>query len=512
MVYERLRTLLSTGAYAGLVIVLLIGGGLYVRGLIDRSFHTADALRSTRALAYDALRYQLDEETGMRGFAATHERLFLAPYEAALGPFHATIARLTAGVDALGLPDAVGEANDLATINAAYLATVAKPLLDPRTRSTEPLERRGKALVDRFRAEVASIDSRITGREAVVDAEVQSSIDRIGLLVGGAIVLVLLVSLLYAQQQQTLAQRMERERVRAEEQRREAQALRAAFVAEKRIADTLQEAFIQRPLPSHPTFRFSATYVPATEETKVGGDWYDAFELPGNRVLFAIGDVTGHGIDAAVTMNRVRQTLISLALLDPTPAILLARVARELYAEKAPLVTAVAGYADAETYEFVYATAGHPPPLLIEPGRPPRMLDCGSLPLGAMADNEYRTFRVQSVPGAMLVLYTDGAIEHSHDVIEGEEILLAAAAAVAEAQPPDPATFIRNTVFEGREVGDDVAILTIGFAANPAVGVKISADRAQAAFTGHLSRLPAGGMTISPAGASACRNRGTRAA
>jgi serine phosphatase RsbU (regulator of sigma subunit) len=288
-----------------------------------------------------------------------------------------------------------------------------------------------------------------------------------------------------------LAARIERERQRSAEERRESDILRAAYVAEKRIADTLQEAFVQRPLPTHPTFRFSATYVPAGEEAKVGGDWYDALELPGNRVLFAIGDVTGHGIEAAVTMNRVRQALISSALLDPMPAALLQRVARELYIAKAPLVTAVAGFADAGTYEFVYATAGHPPPLLIEPGRPPRMLDCGSLPLGAMPENEYQTFRIQSVPGAMLVLYTDGAIEHSHDVIEGETILLAAAADAARLEPMDPATFIHNAVFNGREIGDDVAILTISFAAEPASGVRISADRAQTAFSGRVGGLAA---------------------
>ncbi len=140
------------------------------------------------------------------------------------------------------------------------------------------------------------------------------------------------------------------------------------------------------------------------------------------------------------------------------------------------------------TYEFVYATAGHPPPLLIEPGRAPRMLDCGSLPLGAMADNDYQTFRIQSVPGAMLVLYTDGAIEHSRDVIEGETILLAAAAEAARVEPPDPATFIHNAVFSGREIGDDVAILTIGFAAEPAVGVRISAERAQTGIYRPLGR------------------------
>jgi CHASE3 domain sensor protein len=484
---ERRRALILAAIYALLVIALLIGAGLYVRTLIAQSFQTAADLGTTRALAYSSLRYMLDEETGVRGFAATHDPLFLEPYRNALKPFATTAQQLKAHLAEFDAPAANAAADDISAMNAQYLRTVATPLLGGRGRTTNALERNGKQLVDRFRADVATIDSVLTQREAIVNTEVRSSIDRIGLLTGGAVAIVLLISLLYAVQQAGLAARIERERLRAADNRREADVLRAAYATEKRIADTLQEAFVQRPLPTHPTFRFSATYVPASEEAKVGGDWYDALELPGNRVLFAIGDVTGHGIEAAVTMNRVRQALLSSALLDPMPAALLGRVGKELYSDKTPLVTAVAGFADANTYEFFYSTAGHPPPLLLEPGRPPRMLECGSLPLGAMADNDYQTFRIQTVPGAMLVLYTDGAIEHSHDVIEGENILLAAAAEAARLGPLDPATFIHNAVFDGREIGDDVAILTIGFAAEPAVGVRISADRAQAAFTGRLA-------------------------
>jgi serine phosphatase RsbU (regulator of sigma subunit)/CHASE3 domain sensor protein len=478
--------LIQAAVYAVIVIALLVVGGLYVRSLIARSFQTAADLATTRALAFSSLTSMLDEETGVRGYAATHNPVFLQPYHEALKPFEANVKQLRTRVAGLELPAAVAAAGDLLSLNTTYLRTVATPLLT-HNGSTNAVELRGKRLVDRFRDDVATIDNALMRREQIVNGDVQKAIDRIGLLTGGAIVIVLLVSLLYAVQQAALAARIESERLRAAEQQREADVLRAAYSAEKRIADTLQEAFVQRPLPTHPTFRFSATYVPAGEEAKVGGDWYDALELPGNRVLFAIGDVTGHGIDAAVTMNRVRQTLISSALLDPMPSALLERVARELYSNKAPLVTAVAGYADARTYEFVYATAGHPPPLLIEPGRAPRLLDCGSLPLGAMPDNDYQTFRIQSVPGAMLVLYTDGAVEHSRDVIEGETILLAAAAEAARLEPSDPATFIHNQVFAGREIGDDdVAILTIGFAADPAAGFRISGDQAQAAFTSSL--------------------------
>jgi serine phosphatase RsbU (regulator of sigma subunit) len=467
VVSDRRRALILAAACALLVVVLLIGGGLYVRTLIAQSFRTATSLGATRALAYDTLRYMLDEQTGVRGFAATQNPVFLEPYHNALPAFATALRKLKTSIARFDLPEANAAVNNLAIGNSEYLRTVATPLLGDGGKNTNSIESRGKDIVDRFRDNVATIDTLLAQREEIVDAAAQTAIDRIGLLIGGAVAVVLLLLILYAIQQAAISARLERVRTRALEQRHEANVLRAAYATEKRIADTLQEAFVQRPLPTHSTFRLSATYAPASEETKVGGDWYDALELPGNRVLFAIGDVTGHGIGAAVTMNRVRQALISSALLDPMPAALLGRVAQELYAAQAPLVTAVAGYADANTYEFIYAIAGHPPPILLEPGRPPRTLECGSLPLGALPDNEYRTVHIQSVPGAMLVLYTDGAIEHSRDVLEGETILLAAVAEAARRGPLDPATFIHNTVFSSREIGDDVAILTVGFAVAP---------------------------------------------
>ena len=67
------------------------------------------------------------------------------------------------------------------------------------------------------------------------------------------------------------------------------------------------------------------------------------------------------------------------------------------------------------------------------------------------------------MPGATLILYTDGAVEHSHDVIEGEALLLTAIRGLAEHPSLRPAETIHRSIFNGRHVGDDVAILTIDF-------------------------------------------------
>ena len=309
------RTQIATATFAVLVIGLLVAGGLYVRSLIASSFTTSSKLADARALDYNALRFMLDEETGLRGFAATRENDFLAPYLRAKPLMRTSIQQLIDALPGLGIAEALPYADDMLLVSTRYVGEVAAPLSGNRLSLADELriEQLGKRRVDRFRSDVRHINTIVTNRAAVVDEQVRSSIDRIGIFVGGAVVIVLLISFLYTSQQAALAARVEHERIKAAEERREADIMRSAYLTEKRIADTLQEAFVQRPLPSHPTFRFSATYVPASEEAKVGGDWYDALELPGNRVLFAIGDVTGHGIEAAVTMNRVRQALISSA-------------------------------------------------------------------------------------------------------------------------------------------------------------------------------------------------------
>jgi serine phosphatase RsbU (regulator of sigma subunit) len=169
-------------------------------------------------------------------------------------------------------------------------------------------------------------------------------------------------------------------------------------------------------------------------------------------------------------MNRSRYALVSSALHEPDPALALTHVNEELLRENAPMVTALAGFADSNTYEIVYSSAGHPPPILLEPGSPPYQLECGGLPLGVAKRAEYTTFRIQTVAGALLVLYTDGAIEHSKNILEGEALLLSVTASLADGVEAAPASFIHNTIFSDRSVGDDVAILTIGFSPEPPRG------------------------------------------
>ncbi len=478
------------GVAVAIIAVLLIGGGLATRTFVDRSFTTAENVRALRTNVERMLITQVDEETGVRGFAATHQRIFLQPYNEGRSRFPGEVHRNEDALNAHGFTSAANHIVAADRINALWVRTVAGPLISDRSRNPTVVEYQGKALVDRFRAQIDGADAALIDREQQADAQARHAIDLINLLVALAAIVTLGLGYAYARQQRASALRLEQERIRGEEERQRSIQLRSAYEAEKRVADLLQDAIAQRPLPNLPTLRFSATYVPATEETKVGGDWYDAVELPEGRVLFAIGDVAGHGIEAAVTMSHARQALVTSAVLDADPALMLSRVNEALVRQNAPMVTAVAGYADARTFEFVFAVAGHPPPVLVEPNRPPRLLECGGLPLGIDTDQDYHTYRVQSLPGAMLVLYTDGAVEHSRNVLEGEKLLLEATARVAEMPTVDPATVIHDAIFGDRAVGADVAILTVGFLPNPKKRLSGAAPNAPASFCAQIAGVP----------------------
>jgi serine phosphatase RsbU (regulator of sigma subunit)/CHASE3 domain sensor protein len=463
-----LSLILTLGFFA-LLVAALVAGGVRVRSILTASYADAEHVRAARIVAADALRAQLDEETGVRGFSAVRDSLLLEPYFRGRAILPGLLRRLQSASATLGLRDARRFIADAEATNRRWLRRVAFPLL-VKKRNGHVLELHGKILVDRFRADVMAVDAGLVNREKQGDARAERAIGLANAFAIGAVVAVILAAALFTIQRYRLASRLDRERERSEQQRRRAAEIRAAYVAEKRIADTLQEGFAQRVLPELPGVRLSATYAPATEEAKIGGDWYDAVQLPDDRVLLAIGDVAGHGIEAAVAMNKTRQMLISSALVDPAPGCILERVNAELIAADFPMITAVAGLVDARAFEFSYAAAGHPAPVLFEPGRRARFLEVGSLPLGINSDAQYATHRVKSVPGAMLVLYTDGVIEHSHDVLEGETLLLEAVEAAASGAAKEPAGDIRERIFDHHRVSDDIAILTIHFV-NPVAAV-----------------------------------------
>jgi serine phosphatase RsbU (regulator of sigma subunit) len=431
-----------------LVLAVFTGAALATHELLASNLARQQQLREAQTLRAQLLRLQLDEETGVRGFVAARDPVLLEPYRSALRRFPATQRALQQLLAALGIDDSRVRAE--AVLNARWNATVALPLLIDRQRGVAPhLELRGKALVDRLRVLDAGVFAQITQAASQADRQATVLIDRT--LAGGLVagVLVMIVVGAFATAQLRLSADLERQR--------------RAYEEEKRIADMLQEAFMRTSLPAPKNLDLHATYVPAGLEAKVGGDWYDAFELAGRRILFSIGDVAGHGIDAAVVMSRVRQAIVSVGIAERDPAAILARVNEILLLQDELMVTAICGFIDVDAGEVSYATAGHPPMMLVRASGNVEILPYSGPPLGVAAGVRYRTFTAFVEPGATLVLYTDGLVEQGRNLTDGEARLVRAIAAVGERDPLDPAAALLREVLGSEIPVDDVAILTVSF-------------------------------------------------
>src|SRR5437763_13848912 len=207
--------------------------------------------------------------------------------------------------------------------------------------------------------------------------------------------------------------------------------LAAELAAERHVTLELQRAI----LPLHdgpfdlPGLRAVVRYLPASQDSRVGGDWYITAEMPAGHVLLAIGDVGGHGLAAAAGMARLRGALAGLAITGAAPQRLVGWL-NDLVHHVDPEHTAsvIAGYYDPPTRVLTWAQAGHPPPVLVRgsgacPLDPPAGILLGAGRAG------YEACSVTLEPGDLLLLYSDGLIERRDRSLEEGLAKLASAAA-----------------------------------------------------------------------------------
>jgi serine phosphatase RsbU (regulator of sigma subunit) len=418
---------------------------LSIRNAIAVNASNLDLVQRARLGRARLLRVQLDEETGIRGYAATHGHVFLEPFIAGREGFDAAAASLDEDLRRLSLDRA--PLDDERAINRMWIARIAKPILHSPLGRHVKVELLGKSLIDRFRSDDDALAATMQQKELAFQRDTGALIDRMlisALAIGVALAVVLGGLALY---QARLASESEQRRL--------------AYERERQAALALQEAILRIQLPKLPAIAFDAVYAPASAEA-VGGDWYDAMELDSQHVLFSIGDAAGHDLRAAVVMSRARQSIASIAMADRDPAVILNCSNRVLLRRGAGLVTAICGVVDAQKKTFAYAGAGHPPMILRHrDGRTERLAAPGP-PLGVANDAPYRSDSKAIEPGSMLVLYTDGVIEQERNFQRGEERLLEAVRSVG-ARSKDPAAEILSLMLGNVPATDDVAILTLRF-------------------------------------------------
>lgn len=243
-----------------------------------------------------------------------------------------------------------------------------------------------------------------------------------------------------------------------------ANALEQAMLFERtyRVADRLQRALLPDTFPRVPGVRFHAAYKPASDESEVGGDWYDAFSLPDGRVAISMGDVAGHGLEAATVMGEVRHAMRSASVNERSPGAVLQRINGVINLRPGiGMVTAIFGYYEPERRELTYAVAGHPAPALTIAGGFSGFLPGGGMPLGVEQNVDARDWTITLPPRSCITFYTDGMIEHSRDVLAGEAQLLDAAVRSYENDADNPAIALQERIFDAARNRDDAATLTL---------------------------------------------------
>jgi PAS domain S-box-containing protein len=249
----------------------------------------------------------------------------------------------------------------------------------------------------------------------------------------------------------------------ATDRRRYEQELLRARERERDIAVRLARSLLVGDLPRHEALDVDVVYQPA-DDLEAGGDWYDAFWLTeGASVALVVGDVVGRGLGAAASMGQLRSAVRALAGTGLSPGALLEAMDRYCARHGLGEMTTMACAAlDLRDGALTLACAGHPPPIVIEPTAPARLVWEGrSPPLAARVHGRPRdetTLRLE--PGASILLFTDGLFERAdRPLLEGLDEVVRS----ADAARDEPVTALTRSIVDALVPGtgrrDDVCLL-----------------------------------------------------
>lgn len=260
-----------------------------------------------------------------------------------------------------------------------------------------------------------------------------------------------------------VARSLEASRIELREARQHAE---RQFEAEHRVAETLQSALLLLPERIQ-GIRFAHVYYSATEAARVGGDFYDLFELQPHRLGITIGDMSGHGIDAAALTSLVKNAIRVLAAQqDRTPNEVMAG-ANQILHDNSPIevfATAFFGVLDLGDGRLDYCSAGHTTGAWIRANGGVRKLSANSGLIGAFPGGEFELSTERIGIDDLLFLYTDGLTEARRDAeLFGEERLFEL---LAHERGGDPQKTLRGVVdtvlaFAGGRLSDDLAVLAV---------------------------------------------------
>jgi hypothetical protein len=260
---------------------------------------------------------------------------------------------------------------------------------------------------------------------------------------------------------------------------------------ESRAAATLQRSMMPTRPPRIPGVQIAHHYMPGDRQAQVGGDWFDAIQLPGGRVALIVGDVMGHGLQAAAVMGQFRTAVITMAALDLPPAQILRHLdnlAQRLGTDH--LATCVYAVYDPIHRTLTLANAGHIPPVLAgNDGRGELLRIPGGAPIG-VGGVPFETVEIPAPDGSWLVLCTDGLVEVRGQGIDAGLAALCAHVIEPQQTPEDVCGQILSRV-HSEDRRDDVALLVArfdGIAPQDVVQWRLRVDECEVAQARELTR------------------------
>jgi anti-anti-sigma factor len=266
---------------------------------------------------------------------------------------------------------------------------------------------------------------------------------------------------------------------------------------EHEIADALQRSLLPRELPALAQLAASARYLPASAHAQAGGDWYEVLPVIGTVVALSVGDVVGKGPTAAAVMGQLRSALAGYLLDGHSPAAALERL--DAFAKRthgASGSTCACLTFDWGTGRLCWALAGHPPPLILNAGKPRFLSTATGAVLGMPDRVPYTEDTTVIPPGASVVLYTDGLVERRDVLIDNGLHQLLDVAHEARDQEPDALTNTITDALLSEGHHDDVALVVVRYMPQPlhrrvpAVPAEVTALRRQVSEWASVAGLP----------------------
>ncbi len=239
------------------------------------------------------------------------------------------------------------------------------------------------------------------------------------------------------------------------------------YAGQRNIADTLQGALLVVPQRIE-GINFGYLYRAATDTARVGGDFYDIFELGPDRVGMVVGDVSGKGLQAATLTSLVKSTIWAYAYDNGSPALIITKT-NEAVVKASPqelFVTAFFGILDMRSGVLSYCSAGHPPAIIKRKSSETFFLTTNSPAVGAFSGLSYINNEEILGKGDVLILYTDGVTEARRgSEFFGDQRLIGFIKGLKSLKARELPRVIFNEVtsFSGEVLSDDIALLTVSF-------------------------------------------------